>query len=639
MLKLIQKNPYCILGVCTNGTTRERTARISKIKAYANVGKSVSFPLDFPELIGNIERTTEAVNEVLAVINSVQDCFIYRMFWFNNEDSVDKVALENAISGDIDKAIEILSKRKKFSSLINLAVLHFLRNERGLGVAALLMMIRSPEEFRSYVEDFKKKTDLNCNYSADEVSVMVMSALSNEWGEADLSDVYDKVVTKLEESFGIDLSFEKNEINKNRAKIHIDKLDNIISRYSLDIQDDGIKYNEVINKFDSLYNEAHPVIVNIKNILSLDDPIVLEIGSRFHKILKSYPEKAQNVSSDDITEDKVNQIIGIYNKCKKICFSDIFEEQCQEHIAELEKVKVNIKNNEYAKLFKEMQDEFSNPSNLINYGLPMVKRIIDMTHDLSLGGAVFSSFSNMIVNKIVESVNSAMSWLSRPSVDLDDFKNVVTTLIDGRAQLGAMVQFAKNNGLEYFLNQEFVAYSNKTANDFRDVLQTIANQLNISYFEIRVSGIEECVKRKLHIYDDDWSYSPKDYEGYRAEKIRKRKIEEERRKEEARRKAEEAQKKQTVSAQTQNSERNPNKNEGCYIATLVYGDYNHPQVMLLRKFRDNVLLTNYFGKKFVRIYYRYSPGVVEKLRNHKIINGFIRYVLDVMIYVGKKIGK
>ena len=378
------------------------------------------------------------------------------------------------------------------------------------------------------------------------------------------------------------------------------------------------------------------MIANIKNILSLDDPIVLEIGSRLHKILKSYPEKAQNVSSDDITEDKVNQIIGIYNKCKKICFSDIFEEQCQEHIAELEKVKVNIKNNEYAKLFKEMQDEFSNPSNLINYGLPMVKRIIDMTHDLSLGGAVFSSFSNMVVNKIVESVNSAMSWLSRPSVDLDDFKNVVTTLIDGRAQLGAMVQFAKNNGLEYFLNQEFVAYSNKTANDFRDVLQTIANQLNISYFEIRVSGIEECVKRKLHIYDDDWRYSPKDYEGYRAEKIRKRKIEEERRKEEARRKAEEAQKKQTVSAQTQNSERNPNKNEGCYIATLVYGDYNHPQVMLLRKFRDNVLLNNYFGKKFVKLYYRYSPRIVEKLRNHKLINGFIKCVLDAMIYVVQK---
>jgi hypothetical protein len=43
----------------------------------------------------------------------------------------------------------------------------------------------------------------------------------------------------------------------------------------------------------------------------------------------------------------------------------------------------------------------------------------------------------------------------------------------------------------------------------------------------------------------------------------------------------------TVSTSSSQSSSNSG---GCYIATMVYGDYNHPQVMVLRDFRDEVLL-------------------------------------------------
>ena len=37
----------------------------------------------------------------------------------------------------------------------------------------------------------------------------------------------------------------------------------------------------------------------------------------------------------------------------------------------------------------------------------------------------------------------------------------------------------------------------------------------------------------------------------------------------------------------------------CFIATAVYHDTYHTNVALLREFRNNYLLTNYFGRKFV----------------------------------------
>lgn len=72
---------------------------------------------------------------------------------------------------------------------------------------------------------------------------------------------------------------------------------------------------------------------------------------------------------------------------------------------------------------------------------------------------------------------------------------------------------------------------------------------------------------------------------------------------------------------------------GCYIATMVYGDYDEPQVMILRDFRDTVLNKSTLGRLFVRFYYRYSPTWVEHLKDKKRINLFIRTILDKFITI------
>lgn len=76
---------------------------------------------------------------------------------------------------------------------------------------------------------------------------------------------------------------------------------------------------------------------------------------------------------------------------------------------------------------------------------------------------------------------------------------------------------------------------------------------------------------------------------------------------------------------------NSQKSEGCYIATMAYGDYDHPSVMVLRQFRDKRLLTNYVGRAFVSFYYWVSPKMVKVLTGHKRTNVIIRTVLDKIV--------
>ncbi|MDR1723439.1 MAG: hypothetical protein LBR84_05820 [Tannerella sp.] len=74
---------------------------------------------------------------------------------------------------------------------------------------------------------------------------------------------------------------------------------------------------------------------------------------------------------------------------------------------------------------------------------------------------------------------------------------------------------------------------------------------------------------------------------------------------------------------------------GCYIATMAYGSYDHPQVMVLRQFRDEVLDKSNFGKWFIKTYYHYSPKLVEKLKNKILINSIIRKILNQFIKIIK----
>ncbi|MDD4080376.1 MAG: hypothetical protein PHP02_03050, partial [Eubacteriales bacterium] len=70
------------------------------------------------------------------------------------------------------------------------------------------------------------------------------------------------------------------------------------------------------------------------------------------------------------------------------------------------------------------------------------------------------------------------------------------------------------------------------------------------------------------------------------------------------------------------------KKEGCYIATAVYGNYNHPRVIILRWFRDKTLNTTYFGKRLVVLYYKISPSIVRTCGSSNLFTKSVRWFLD-----------
>ena len=71
---------------------------------------------------------------------------------------------------------------------------------------------------------------------------------------------------------------------------------------------------------------------------------------------------------------------------------------------------------------------------------------------------------------------------------------------------------------------------------------------------------------------------------------------------------------------------------GCFIATAAYGSILHPYVKKLREFRDQHLLNNAIGQKFVKLYYRYSPPLADYIAEREWRRVLAQAVLAPLVF-------
>jgi hypothetical protein len=71
---------------------------------------------------------------------------------------------------------------------------------------------------------------------------------------------------------------------------------------------------------------------------------------------------------------------------------------------------------------------------------------------------------------------------------------------------------------------------------------------------------------------------------------------------------------------------------GCFIATAAFGSYRAPEVILLQKFRDRILLTNAPGRLFVEYYYRLSPSLANFISHYDSLRSATRLALRPLIF-------
>ena len=80
---------------------------------------------------------------------------------------------------------------------------------------------------------------------------------------------------------------------------------------------------------------------------------------------------------------------------------------------------------------------------------------------------------------------------------------------------------------------------------------------------------------------------------------------------------------------TENSVKNSihTEKKGCFIATTAFGDSEAPEVLLLRRFRDQVLDCSLGGRAFVSKYYECAPMVSRYIENRPLAIWVVRNMI------------
>ncbi len=66
---------------------------------------------------------------------------------------------------------------------------------------------------------------------------------------------------------------------------------------------------------------------------------------------------------------------------------------------------------------------------------------------------------------------------------------------------------------------------------------------------------------------------------------------------------------------------------GCFVATAAYGTKNHPIVLILNRFRDEILMKFKSGRDFVNLYYLFSPPLAGVIAESSFLKLFIQLLL------------
>jgi hypothetical protein len=72
---------------------------------------------------------------------------------------------------------------------------------------------------------------------------------------------------------------------------------------------------------------------------------------------------------------------------------------------------------------------------------------------------------------------------------------------------------------------------------------------------------------------------------------------------------------------------------GCFIATVVYGSADCPEVRLLQAFRDEILLRTHLGRMLIRLYYTIGPPIARVTHKIPFLKRLFLKILNCTIYL------
>lgn len=313
---MFSNNPYRVLGVLSSAGIKEVKKNLSKLKAFAKIGKEMKLDYDFSFFnLAELRRTDDILlkseNHLNLDVNKIKSS----LFWFSDLSPVDSVAIANLVKGDLEKVREIWEKATKSKKVTA-------KNYSSFSNYSSFLLMNS-------LDDSKQDLFKNDKKSISDLKLAIQLKL--DFIKSDFFDNYnDEIIkTKVLTSFEIEEYFtetiltnlKKSFNNKELFKL-FDGFDSSINeKLNSSLSDEPIQNinNHIGNALDLLEEDIQLNISNDKK----GSPKGIEFGVKLIKdTRKDFNYLKEIFSSDDfqfeIVSDKLSNAIL---ECGIACFN------------------------------------------------------------------------------------------------------------------------------------------------------------------------------------------------------------------------------------------------------------------------------------------------------------------------------
>ena len=611
---IFSTNPYRVLGVSSDAGIKDVKKNISKLKAFAKIGKEMELDYNLSFLnLAKLDRTDDLLLKSENQLNLDKNKITNSLFWFADLSPIDAVALAHLIKGDISKAIEIFEKAiksnevtsKNYSSFNNLSTLLLLSSlddsrtdtfkkddtsiQRIKKALQLKSLFLSSTFYSTYCEEICKSVALDSESAQDFFTSSILDLLNKNFNTKEISSLFDGLDDHLKEK----LSDTLTEAPLSNVKSHIDSANELI-------KSDEKSGSKVGKK---LIKDTRKDFTHLKDVLGADDFQFQTLSDQLSNQIMQCGIVCFNSTGDD------QDYLSSYKYALSIAIGDKTKERAKECVKHCEEARESADQNLLVKLiqnfdaqYKKWEDDVAKATVARKEYIPTGPRVMGPP-GASMWGApqipglevpfgyakgLFVNFNKPYLNLvekygednelvinigtglIYRIVNCAVAYMNE-QINIANYSQYLFERQSDKI-IGALGEIKKliNKISKIKGNKEAIKYKNETKRSLLDNLKVIKENESTQ----RSNEFDRLIRPKPPV--------------------------------------------------------NTNSG-GCYIATMAYGDYDHPQVLELRRFRDEILQKSLFGRFFISCYYAVSPSLVEYLKHNHRINVLIKKILDNFI--------
>jgi hypothetical protein len=335
-MKLINNNPYRILGLLSGTKASEQSRQIKRLKQFIEAQKEPDNDFSFP-ILGDFSRTLESIADAEQKINLDSDKINAALFWFYNGNAItDEPAFNFLTDGNIDDAKSIwlklisttnLNERNSsaFHNLSTLLLCNNSSNELGFeqGIVLKLQLLES-EFYKKIVEI---STDITYKATKNEIQLLFLNQLKAEFekGNNEKKDHFIQILNQ--QTFSAKEDFFKSVVEKPIEEIEKRIAETITKRKA-----DKTKSADFGSE---LYSASQKELSQIKDALGVSNPKFITISDKLANEILQCSFIAFNHFQN--TETEIGEtVFELINKAKSIAIGSIIKDRIKENLPNIE---------------------------------------------------------------------------------------------------------------------------------------------------------------------------------------------------------------------------------------------------------------------------------------------------------------